>query len=140
MRLLLVIIFCCTAMNALAQDISESQKEALNDFQHELSECAIFYDISERALKKNGSPDALSSSQQSAHRKSVLFVLAYMIGRDIGMNEDVISARLKKYFRSMVDMMNGDIANHSILVQKYAQSCEFLYRNSDARINEAMGR
>ncbi len=140
MRLLLVIIFCCTAMNALAQDISEPQRKALNNLQHELSECAMFYNISEKGFKKNGSADALKSSQQSAHMKDTLFIMAYMIGRDIGMNEDAMSTRLKMSFNSMMDMMDDNFVNYSILLQKYAEPCASLYRNADARINEAMGR
>jgi hypothetical protein len=129
-----------SAVQVLGAEINEKQRQALNNFQHELSECAMFYSVSEEGLKKNGSPSALETSKRSGQLKNQMIELAMMIGQVTGMNQKAMQARFQMSFKGMMDEMNDNFVNYSILLQKHAVPCAQLINDSSKRLADAMSQ
>jgi len=124
----------------LGSGVNEKQRQTLNNLQHELSHCAMFYKISEQGMKKKGSAERLEVSKRSAQLSNQMMVLALTIGKTIGMNQKAFKARFQMSYDSMMDEMDNNFVNYSILLQKNLSKCTQLSKGFKKRIENVMNQ
>ncbi len=125
---------------ALGAEINERQRQKLNNLQHELSECAMFYSITAEGTKKSGSARGLENSKRSGQLSDQMIELAVMLGPVIGMNQKGIEARFRISFNGMMDEMDDNFVNYSILLEKHAVSCAQLMEDFPKRAEDATNK
>tara|TARA_R110002110_G_scaffold137735_1_gene323071 strand:- start:6086 stop:6538 length:453 start_codon:yes stop_codon:yes gene_type:complete len=133
-----LVLFAWMITTLSAAEINEDQRKALNNLQHEIANCVMFYTISAAGLLKNGSPEALKSSKSASIYKDQMFETAVAVGSIIGMNEKAMTARFQMAFNQMMDEMDNNFVNYSILLQQHAKPCAELYVSMESRISEAI--
>jgi hypothetical protein len=124
--------------NAFAQDISEKQRQALNNLQHELSNCAMFYQISAEGNKRNGSANSAATSKQAHSLKEQSLAFAITIGNMTGMSLKGMKARLELSFDRQMNEMDNNFVNYSILLKQYVYTCADLLKNITDRAERAL--
>ena len=131
-------ILMCGPMPVSGAEVTETQRSALNNLQHEVSECAMFYSISEEASDRNNSALAKNMSKHSRKLKDNFVEAAVTLAAAIGMVPDAVKARFRMSFNAMMDQMNDNFVNYSILLEKHAVSCAKLYDGFTNRYEGAM--
>ena len=121
------------AANAFAQGLSEKQRQELNNLQHELSNCAMFYQISEEGIRRNGSANSAETGKLAASMKDRSLGYAVVIGNMIGMSQDSMKARLELSFDHQMNEMGNNFVNYSILLKQYVHTCVDLQKNTEER-------
>lgn len=123
---------------SFAQGLSENQRQALNNFQAELLECAMFYEISAVGLKRNGSPASIASSPHANKSKEELVMMASLVGKRIGMSVQGMTEWANLSYKSQMKKMDGNFVNYSILLQEYLEPCTVLLNDAVGRLNQAL--
>ena len=140
-RSALCTLFCLVifwAAGANAKSISEKQKRALNILHGEISDCAMYFNISSQGVTRIGSAKANTISQRSIKWRNHLISMATEIGKRIGLSKKAINARFKLSFESQMDEIDNDFGNYSILLKKHLKPCATLIKELNERIDRAM--
>lgn len=126
-QFLAFMIFLMTQGSAVADGLSETQVKRLNNLQSEISECAMFYSISEGGLQRNGSPEALKNAEEISVIMGQMVEVAATVGSSIGMNQEAMQARFELMFNDMMEKMENNFVNYSILLKQYGKTCATLH-------------
>ena len=129
-----------SAAGADAKDISEKQRQALNNLHQEISDCAMYFHISSEGVIRVGSNRALTISHRSTKWKDHLVSFGSEIGKIIGMTKREMTARSKLSFDGQMTEIGNDFANYSVLLKKRLAPCAALIKNLNDRVDQAMDR
>ncbi len=139
-QLILALAMVVMASPGQAQEITEEQRQNLNNLQHEITFCAVFYNISEEGLRKMDTAEGLKLAQHTEILKNELTEFAATLGLFIGMNIEAMNARVEMAMDLMMDKMDNTYVNYSILLKEYAVQCADVYENSVTRAGGIMGK
>lgn len=101
-------------------------ERASNNLAHEFAECAAYYSISSKIISRS-KPEVAKQIDEAAD-------LA-LAGSNVLTSEKVTSARVEMAIKSMVKELDNDIANFSILINKYSDTCQEAVSDPEARMN-----
>ena len=139
-RILITLVMVMIASPGNAKELTEEQRQGLNNLQHEITFCAVFYSISEGGLRRMDTAEALAEAIKTEGLKNELGQAAAILGKLIGMNNEAMSARMTMAMDNMMGKMDGNFVNYSILLKEYAVNCANIYKNSVSMAEEIMNK
>ena len=101
-------------------------ERASNNLAHEFAECAAYYSISSEIISRT-KPEVAKQIDDAAG-------LAYMGSKTLT-SKKVTEARVEMAIKSMTKELDNDIANFSILINKYSDNCQEAVTDPEARMN-----
>lgn len=101
-------------------------ERASNNLAHEYAECAAYYSISSEIISRT-KPEVAKQIDDAADR-------AYVGSRTLT-SKKVTEARVEMAVKSMTKELDNDIANFSILINKYSVNCQEAVTDPEARMN-----
>jgi hypothetical protein len=101
-------------------------ERASNNLAHEFAECAAYYSISSEIISRT-KPEVAKQIDDAA-------ALAYEGSRTLT-SKKVTEARVEMAVKSMTKELDNDIANFSILINKYSDNCQEAVTDPEARMN-----
>lgn len=112
----------------------EKQTYVLNNLQEDFTTCYSYYKISEEGVSRGRSID--EETLKGLRRSSDLSLeSAYLIGQQLNMKTEAMTARVKMSFDRMKEEMGADFINFSIILDKYGIFCRDLIEKTDERVN-----
>ena len=98
--------------------------------------CAACFSWASEALRRSG--DFETAAKYEGYRNSAVgyALIAAKEGRTQEMAEKVTMARLDLEMKSMMKEIDEDVANISILMNKYSDHCKEIVENPDRTISE----
>ena len=127
---IIIISFILISLNA---NSDEKQTYVLNNLQEDFTTCYSYYKISEEGVSRGRSID--EDTLKGLRRSSELSLeSAYLIGQQLNMKTEAMTARVKMSFDRMKDEMGADFINFSIILDKYGIYCRDLIEKTDERI------
>ena len=131
-KLLSIIIFILLLGGYAFSD--EKQTYVLNNLQEDFTTCYSYYKISEEGVSRGRSID--EETLKGLRRSSDLSLeSAYLIGQQLNMKTEAMTARVKMSFDRMKKEMGADFINFSIILDKYGIFCRDLIEKTDERFN-----
>ena len=105
--------------SAIALELNEEQEAQLGNLQHDATTCSMFYKLSAQGIRNRGNPDALKVAENTDELAEFLFETAFIISQIIGMKEEAMQARVRMSLESMMDDMENDFKNFSIVLYEH---------------------
>lgn len=133
------VLACLTmlAIDASAQPApNEAAVGALNNFQHEITECGVFYRLMIECSK--GKRPEIEAGLEVGEKRS--WELAARIGVMIGMTKDAMISRMQMEQKVQRSLVNNNCVNASSLIDRYAVRCRKIIDNTDAVLSEYLGK
>ena len=120
--------------SAFARDeISDRERQALNNTQHEMTTCAAFYGLMKQCIVHRARPSEDGKIIQNADAAIERLVNdAREIGSSLGTTEDAMYSRMVNDMTTMKDLVKNDCINISSLLRRYANRCEQVVENPDS--------
>lgn len=113
-------------------------KEVSNNISHAYCSCSAFYFILSRGLKRSGELKGASKYEEISQSAFTFAFEASKEGRTQEMAEKVTMARLSLEMKSMMNEIDNDYSNASILLDKYLLHCKEIMENPDKFTEEMM--
>jgi hypothetical protein len=113
-------------------------KEVSNNISHEYCSCSAFYFILSRGLRRSGELKSASKYEEISLSAAMFAIEASQEGRTQEMAEKVTKARLSLEMKSMMNEINNDYSNASILLDKYLLHCKEIMEDPDKFMEEMM--
>ena len=101
-------------------------ERASNNLAHEFAECAAYYSITSKIVSRS-KPEEAKKFDKAASLATA--------GSNVLTSEKVTNARVEMAIKSMVRELDNDIANFSLLLNKYSDSCGAAINDPEARMN-----
>lgn len=113
--------------------LDEVQTYVLNNLQEDFTTCYSYYKIAEEGISRGREVDekTLAGFKRSS---DISLESAYLIGQQLGMKTEAMSARVKMSFARMQDEMGSDFINFSIILDKYGIFCRDLIEKTGERM------
>ena len=130
-KFLLTIIFTLVIIGASSAD--EKQTYVLNNLQEDFTTCYSYYKIAGEGISRGRELDqeTIDGLNRSAE---IALESAYLIGQQLNMKTETMSARVKMAFQRMQDEMGSDFINFSVILDKYAYYCKDVIEKPEQRI------
>jgi hypothetical protein len=126
--------------SAQAQDakLSDKQITAWNNVQGELTECIAYWQLAKGCAPENAKDEELKQVDRIiAHMDT----LAFEVGKNIGMTDDAMVARLKIAFSDLAKLTDQKVCvNWPSLLMRYGQRCKLLGEHPEAVFSEYMSK
>ena len=117
--------------------LSEIEKLAYANVHDETMECLMYYEMSAIALQREPNADKeFIETLEQVNQILLLQIEALII--ITGMKVEASMATMRLISRKMMQEINNDFVNFTILIEKYADLCKVVYENSDSRIRHWM--
>lgn len=113
-----------TSEKADVLEIKKIKEEILNNVSHEYVTCAAYFFFSSEALRQPNNSDGATKYEKLRNLAMQLALTTAMEGRTQEMAEKVVMARLDLEMKRMLNEINGNISNISILMNKYHLRCK----------------
>lgn len=123
---------------AWSQPADEAFRTTMNNVGHEATECAAYTAVVSALLSRSPNSEALRSEYEKVG--GLLLQRARIIAQTIGQKEETILARLNMSMEEMKKLINNDVANTSILLNKYASHCKIVAEDVESRVSYWMGK
>jgi len=135
MKTFLISIFLTTisVLPAFPQPEYEEYRLAVNNLIEDHVSCYAFYKISEEGLRKSNMAETANIYQSSA---DTFFERAIMLAGIIEMKNETILAKVQLRLEDMLEDMDYDNINFSILLAKYSKPCKHLGDNLEEVMEE----
>ncbi|WP_236203891.1 hypothetical protein [Pseudomonas protegens] len=101
-------------------------QRASNNLAHEFAECAAYYSISSAIISRT-KPEVAKQIDVAAERA--------FVGARTFTSKKVTEARIEMAIKSMTKELDNDIANFSVLINEYSDSCQEAVTDPEARMN-----
>ena len=108
------------------------QNYVSNNLSYEYIECLQFYQILHEALKDEADADHLKNLKAGADRTSEA---AFFHSMEAGISNDGMIARMKQINKQMLDSMDKNLANISVLNLEYGEKCKDMVLSPENRSN-----
>ena len=130
-KFLLTIIFTLVIIGASSAD--EKQTYVLNNLQEDFTTCYSYYKIAGEGISRGRELDqeTIDGLNRAAE---IALESAYLIGQQLNMKTEAMSARVKMAFQRMQDEMGSDFINFSVILDKYAYYCKDVIEKPEQRI------
>ena len=130
-RFLLTILFTLVLSGGATSD--EKQTYVLNNLQEDFTTCYSYYKIAGEGISRGRELDqeTIDGLNRSAE---IALESAYLIGQQLNMKTEAMSARVKMAFQRMQDEMGSDFINFSVILDKYAYYCKDVIEKPEQRI------
>ncbi len=103
---------------------TESIDPVLDNLSSEYAECTAFFSIAYIAAAKKDDKEALAKRLGELQETSLkITIMLVAQGRDVEMTEKVTRSRIEMYDREMKKEIGNNLANFSILMNKYLSNC-----------------
>ena len=111
----------------------EKQTYILNNLQEDFTTCYSYYKIAGEGISRGRELDqeTIDGLNRSA---DIALQSAYLIGQQLNMKTEAMSARVKMAFKTMQKEMGSDFINFSIILDKYAYYCKDVIEKPEQRI------
>ena len=111
----------------------EKQTYVLNNLQEDFTTCYCYYKIAGEGISRGRELDqeAINGLNRSA---DIALESAYLIGQQLNMKTEAMSARVNMAFQKMQDEMGSDFINFSVILDKYAYYCKDVIEKPELRI------
>lgn len=116
----ILMLFISTSA-AMADSASKPQDEGQERFQHELSRCAVFYEILAGCLSDE---DKQKGELTTLSKKTVQ--QAMQLGMKMNMKVDKILSRLREERAYLLKDIRGKCSNYSVIVNKNYSNCRYV--------------
>lgn len=132
----LVVLVSLLAAPAYAQDngtapnLDKSEVRVLNEVLSETLACAAYYSIAVEGMSRRDENDPVSRMEQIIDN---LLTGAFVIAETINMKREAVKIRFKWSVRDQMELIDHNMVNISILIDKYADFCKQIYE-SDPKI------
>jgi len=111
-------------------------KEINNNISYEYITCAAYFFFSSEALRRSGDLETAAKYEEYRNSAMEFALIAAKKGRTQEMAEKVTMARLDLEMKSMLNEIDKDVSNISILINKYCDHCKEIMENSDRMMSE----
>lgn len=130
-KILLTIFFTLVLSGGASAD--EKQTYVLNNLQEDFTTCYSYYKIAGEGISRGRELDqeTIDGLNRSAE---IALESAYLIGQQLNMKSEAMSARVKMAFETMQKEMGSDFINFSIILDKYAYYCKDVIEKPEQRI------
>ena len=130
-KILLTIFFTLVLSGGASAD--EKQTYVLNNLQEDFTTCYSYYKIAGEGISRGRELDqeAIDGLNRSA---DIALESAYLIGQQLNMKTEAMSARVEMAFQKMSDEMGSDFINFSVILNKYAYYCKDVIEKPEQRI------
>ena len=105
-------------------------KNAWNNVQHELMECAAYYNTQAVCLKVSEYDEKTVKGARDI--SSEFLNRASRVAQTIGMTPDALASRFKMAQEDQLKLLKGSCVNFSSLMSRYQDRCELLWRDVGA--------
>ena len=111
----------------------EKQNYVLNNLQEDFTTCYSYYKIAGEGISRGREldKDAVDGLNRSAN---ISLESAYLIGQQLNMKTEAMTARVKMAFERMQEEMGSDFINFSIILDKYAYYCKDVIEKPEERM------
>jgi len=126
--LILSSLFFCWSVFA-----DEKQTYVLNNLQEDFTTCYSYYKIAGEGISRGRELDqeTIDGLNRSA---DIALQSAYLIGQQLNMKTEAMSARVEMAFQKMSDEMGSDFINFSVILNKYAYYCKDVIEKPEQRM------
>ena len=130
-KLLLTILFTLVLSGGAIAD--EKQTYILNNLQEDFTTCYSYYKIAGEGISRGRELDqeTIGGLNRSA---DIALQSAYLIGQQLNMKTEAMSARVEMAFQKMSDEMGSDFINFSVILNKYAYYCKDVIEKPEQRM------
>ena len=98
--------------------------EAKQNLASEFSKCWAYYSLMSHAFKRK---------QENSEQLNKAAYLSYSLANELS-NEEVNKARFEIDVKLMMKEINNDWSNGAILINKYAEHCKNIIKNTETRM------
>ena len=125
---ILIILFLSRSVIA-----DEKQTYILNNLQEDFTTCYSYYKIAGEGISRGRELDqeTIDGLNRSA---DIALQSAYLIGQQLNMKTEAMSARVEMAFQKMSDEMGSDFINFSVILNKYAYYCKDVIEKPEQRM------
>lgn len=111
----------------------EKQTYILNNLQEDFTTCYSYYKIAGEGISRGRELDqeTIDGLNRSA---DIALQSAYLIGQQLNMKTEAMSARVEMAFQKMSDEMGSDFINFSVILNKYAYYCKDVIEKPEQRM------
>ena len=111
----------------------EKQTYILNNLQEDFTTCYSYYKIAGEGISRGRELDqeTIDGLNRSAN---IALESAYLIGQQLNMKTEAMSARVEMAFQRMSDEMGSDFINFSVILNKYAYYCKDVIEKPEQRM------
>ena len=135
MKKLFLYVFLVLFLNS-----SNAFSDAINDYiftnlQHDYTNCYCYYKISEEGVKRTKTSlkdEAVEKLAEAAERS---LMGAFKFGEELNMKQEAMTARVKLSLESMMEKVDDDYVNISILIDEYGYMCRDLINDPKSRVD-----
>ena len=112
---------------------NEKQTYVLNNLQEDFTTCYSYFKIAEEGIARgsNVDKDTIAGLKRSA---DISLESAYLVGEQLNMKTEAMTARVKMSFQKMQKEMGSDFINFSIILEKYAYYCKEVIEKPEVRM------
>ena len=112
---------------------NEKQTYILNNLQEDFTTCYSYFKIAEEGISRGSNVDkeTVAGLKKSA---DISLESAYLVGQQLNMKTEAMTARVKMSFEKMQKEMGSDFINFSIILDKYAYYCKEVIEKPEARM------
>ena len=112
---------------------NEKQTYVLNNLQEDFTTCYSYFKIAEEGIARgsNADKDTIAGLKRSA---DISLESAYLVGEQLNMKTEAMTARVKMSFQKMQKEMGSDFINFSIILEKYAYYCKEVIEKPEVRM------
>ena len=112
---------------------NEKQTYVLNNLQEDFTTCYSYFKIAEEGISRgsNVNKDTIAGLKRSA---DISLESAYLVGEQLNMKAEAMTARVKMSFQKMQKEMGSDFINFSIILEKYAYYCKEVIEKPEVRM------
>jgi hypothetical protein len=112
---------------------NEKQTYILSNLQEDFTTCYSYFKIAEEGISRgsNVNKDTIAGLKRSA---DISLESAYLVGEQLNMKTEAMTARVKMSFQKMQKEMGSDFINFSIILEKYAYYCKEVIEKPEVRM------
>ena len=112
---------------------NEKQTYILNNLQEDFTTCYSYFKIAEEGISRGSNADkkTIVGLKKSA---DISLESAYLVGEQLNMKTEAMTARVKMSFQKMQKEMGSDFINFSIILEKYAYYCKEVIEKPEVRM------
>jgi hypothetical protein len=116
-RWIVIAVLMATA-TAQAQEakLSDQEKTAWNNVQHELTKCVVFFQFGKTCAPESATPESVARVTKMIDYFDGMTI---EVGHRIGMTDDAIQSRLKMELDEQNELLQGSCVNYPSLMERH---------------------
>lgn len=132
----ILFLFAITTNAYADKQDTKIAKEVTNNISGEFTECASYFAIGSEALVRSGNTEFADKYKKTMDKALEYALIAAQVGRTAEMAQKVTLARFDIGMKEMLEEIDKDISNISILQNKYAMRCKTIMEQPERMMQE----